>query len=131
MAYTLAKDESPAAKDRVDAFLTTSHDLLSLVEHENAILLEDGALSFEAYIMRKVTLMNRFEEEARALLSLASEERAPASMREILVSEVTRIREAISINSAFQVRSLIQTRRERLALSGQKSREEGGETKCH
>ena len=49
-----------ALEDQMLRFLDLSQDILSLVRHENAILLESGELNFEAYVMRKVALMGDF-----------------------------------------------------------------------
>ena len=93
---------SPAFEDRVLRFLELSQDILSLIGHENAILLEKGELSFEAYVMRKVDLMNNFEKEARNLLSLISEGAEKMNAQAIMINEIRRVRDALKVNSGYQ-----------------------------
>jgi len=88
-------------------FLQTSQDLLSLVQHENAILLKDGVLSFEAYLARKVDLMQGFEKEAQNLLNKLSVEKSASSDTQVLlVGEIQRIRDALHVNSVHQLQML-------------------------
>ena len=97
---------TPAAKpleDRVLGFLELSQEILSLVRHENAILLEKGELSFEAYVMRKVDLMNKFEKEARNLLGTLSEGANKMKAQSVLIEEIRRVREALKVNSRYQL----------------------------
>ena len=93
----------PALEDRVLRFIELSQDILSLVGHENAILLEKGELSFETYVMRKVDLMNNFEKEARNLLGLLSKGDGEMNAQSILVNEIRRVRDALKINSRYQL----------------------------
>lgn len=116
---------------RLDQFLSLSRDLLSIVEHENAILLEEGALSFEAYILRKVSLMNRFESEARDLLDVISKEQESLSIQSVLIEEIRRIRDALAVNSSFQMRTMIEHRRRKSTDSGGNKAFASGGTKCH
>lgn len=93
--------------DRLMKFLETSHDLLSLVQHENAILMKDGILSFEAYIARKMELMQGFEKEAQNLLSTLSAENGTVNETQlILAGEIKRIRDALHVNSVHQIQML-------------------------
>lgn len=126
-----AYQNSNPLEDRLDEFLSLSRDLLSIVEHENAILLEEGALSFEAYILRKVGLMNRFENEARNLLGVLAKEQESSSMQSILIEEISRIRNALAVNSSFQMRTMMQHRREKLAEHGELKSLVSGDGKCH
>ena len=98
---------SISTDDHLNKFLETSQDLLSLVQHENAILLKDGELSFEAYIARKMDLMQGFEKEAQNLLNKLSAERTgSASIQHLLVEEVKRVRDALHVNSVHQINML-------------------------
>ncbi len=126
-----ARLSSEPLEDRLDEFLSLSRDLLSIVEHENAILLEEGELSFEAYILRKVGLMNRFESEARNLLGALAKEQESSSMQSILIEEISRIRNALTINSSFQMRAMIKHRQEKFAEHGETKSLVSGEGKCH
>jgi hypothetical protein len=90
-------------EDRMMRFLSLSQDILSLVRHENAILLEKGELSFESYIMRKVALMNDFEKEARKLLGQISGRDTKMNAQMMLIDEIRRVRDALQINSGYQL----------------------------
>lgn len=99
--------KSPASsEDQLMKFLQTSQDLLTLVQHENAILLKDGVLSFEAYIARKVDLMQGFEKEAQNLLNTISVEKSSPQAQAVLVEEIKRIKDALHINSVHQIQML-------------------------
>ena len=106
-ATTPSHNTYAAADDRLMKFLETSQDLLSLVQHENAILMKDGILSFEAYIARKMELMQGFEKEAQNLLSSLSAESGSATETQlILAGEIKRIRDALHVNSVHQIQML-------------------------
>lgn len=98
---------SLSSEDQMMRFLETSQDLLSLVQHENAILMKEGILSFEAYIARKVDLMQGFEKEAQNLLNTISVEKGVSpDAQSVLVGEIKRIRDALHINSVHQIQML-------------------------
>ncbi len=120
---------SSALEDNVLRFLDLSQDIMSLVRHENAILLEKGELSFEAYIMRKVDLMNNFEKEARNLLNLMSGSENKMTTQAVLIEEIRRVRDALSLNSAYQLQTIRTRAQENLAASLKSS--ETGDTVCH
>ena len=121
-----------ALEDNVLRFLDLSQDIMSLVRHENAILLEKGELSFEAYIMRKVDLMNNFEKEARKLLNLMSGSDNKMSTQNVLIEEIRRVRDALSLNSAYQLQTIRDRAQENLAASLKNAENaETGETVCH
>ena len=134
MSPNLNLKSSPSSEDQLMKFLQTSQDLLSLVQHENAILLKDGVLSFEAYIARKVDLMQGFEKEAQNLLNTISVEKGSApDAQSVLIGEVKRIRDALHINSVHQLQML---RKKSMQDSNQFSvaREDAGmetESLCH
>lgn len=115
-------------------FLDLSQDILSLVRHENAILLETGELSFEAYVMRKATLMTDFEKEARKLLGTLSGRNNRMNAQVMLVEEIRRVRDALKVNSGFQLDSIRARMQEKFAASEDNApfagvQEEG--TLCH
>jgi hypothetical protein len=124
----------PAIEDRVLRFIELSQDILSLVGHENAILLEKGELSFEAYVMRKVDLMNNFEKEARNLLGLLSEGAGKMNAQAVLVNEIRRVRDALKINSRYQLELIRKRVQENFADSPAESMPtvtSHGEAVCH
>lgn len=106
MSQTLNAQSHPS-EDQLMKFLQTSQDLLSLVQHENAIMLKDGVLSFEAYIARKMDLMQGFEKEAQNLLNTMSVEKSGSpDAQSLLVEEIKRIRDALHVNSMHQIQVL-------------------------
>lgn len=106
-----------SSDDKVLRFMELSQDILSLVRHENAILLEKGELSFEAYVMRKVELMNNFEKEARNLLSTLTEGSSKMKAQSILIEEIRRVREALKANSGYQLNLIRARMQEKIAVS--------------
>lgn len=104
-------------EDRMMRFLDLSQDILSLVRHENAILLEKGELSFEAYIMRKVALMSDFEKEARKLLSQISGRETKMNAQAMLIEEIRRVRDALKVNSGYQLDMIRARMQEKIAAS--------------
>ncbi len=126
---TTANAGNPSLEDNMLRFLDLSQDIMSLVRHENAILLEKGELSFEAYIMRKVDLMNNFEKEARKLLNLMSGSDSKMNNQSVLIEEIRRVRDALSLNSAYQLQTIRARAQENLAASLKSS--STGETACH
>ena len=108
---------TPAAaeQDRLTHFLELSQDILSLIRHENAILLERGELSFEAYVMRKMELMGNFEKEARNLLGTLSGSDAKMNTQAILAAEIQRVRDALKVNSGYQLETIRARMREKIA----------------
>ena len=125
---------SPAFEDRVLRFLELSQDILSLIGHENAILLEKGELSFEAYVMRKVDLMNNFEKEARNLLSLISEGAEKMNAQAIMINEIRRVRDALKVNSGYQLDLIRQRTQENFSGSAGELAQAAashGESACH
>ena len=126
---TIAAATPAALEDNMLRFLDLSQDIMSLVRHENAILLEKGELSFEAYIMRKVDLMNNFEKEARNLLNLMSGSDSKMANQSVLIEEIRRVRDALRLNSAYQLQTIRDRAQENLAASLKSS--ETGETACH
>ena len=129
-----AKPSSTNPEDQMLKFLDLSQDILSLVRHENAILLEKGELSFEAYVMRKVALMTDFEKEARKLLGSVSGRDNKMSTQIMLVEEIRRVRDALKVNSGYQLETIRARMREKIAAPEDNSmfasaQEEG--TLCH
>lgn len=110
-----AKPSSTNPEDQMLKFLDLSQDILSLVRHENAILLEKGELSFEAYVMRKVALMTDFEKEARKLLGSISGRDNKMSTQIMLVEEIRRVRDALKVNSGYQLETIRARMREKIA----------------
>ena len=128
------KPSSTNPEDQMLKFLDLSQDILSLVRHENAILLEKGELSFEAYVMRKVALMTDFEKEARKLLGSVSGRDNKMSTQIMLVEEIRRVRDALKVNSGYQLETIRARMREKIAAPEDNSmfasaQEEG--TLCH
>lgn len=121
---------TPRSDDHLMKFLQTSQDLLSLVQHENAILLKDGALSFEAYLARKVDLMQGFEKEAQNLLDTITMDKTASSQTQVmLVEEIKRIRDALHINSMHQIQVLRKQTMQKAANLGEMPKET--EISCH
>lgn len=122
-------------EDRMMRFLDLSQDILSLVRHENAILLEKGELSFESYIMRKVALMGDFEKEARNLLGQISGRSTKMNAQAMLIDEIRRVRDAIKVNSGYQLDMIRARMQEKIAapeadsLFGNTQKDEG--SVCH
>lgn len=128
------KPSTATLEDQMLKFLDLSQDILSLVRHENAILLEKGELSFEAYVMRKVALMTDFEKEARKLLGSVSGRDNKMSTQIMLVEEIRRVRDALKVNSGYQLETIRARMREKIAAPEDNSmfasaQEEG--TLCH
>lgn len=126
---TIAPAHNPI-EDRVLGFLELSQQILSLVHHENAILLEKGELSFEAYVMRKVDLMNKFEKEARNLLSTLSEGSTKMRAQNVLIEEIRRVREALKVNSRYQLDLIRARMQEKIAAPLPDTAAHGGAV-CH
>lgn len=135
---TAALQNASTLDDQMLKFLDLSQDILSLVRHENAILLEKGELSFEAYVMRKVALMTDFEKEARKLLGSISGRDNKMSTQIMLVEEIRRVRDALKVNSGYQLETIRARMREKIAAPDDNSadnsmfasaQEEG--TLCH
>lgn len=91
---------------RMDAFLTLSGHLLTLISHENSILAETGEFTFENYIQKKVAMMRDFENQAQFLLNDISKGMTDLTRGRILMEEVRRIRDALTVNSAFQMEQI-------------------------
>ncbi len=106
---------SATGHDSLLRFLDLSHDIQALIRHENAILLEKGELSFEAYLTRKVSLMTNFEAEARKLLEEFSGQGRNMQEQAILVEEIQRVRDAMRINSGYQIETIRARMREKFA----------------
>jgi hypothetical protein len=118
---------APALDLQISKFLDVSQNLLSIVQHENAIMMEEGLLSFEAYVLRKINLMTAFEEEAQKLLSLtAGSSGSGRAAHDVLVAEITRVREALQVNSSFQMNALKQKIMDRAAAAP-----DAGRAVCH
>ena len=128
---------TPAAnpiEDRVLGFLELSQEILSLVRHENAILLEKGELSFEAYVMRKVELMNKFEKEARNLLSTMTEGSTKMRAQTVLIEEIRRVQDALKVNSRYQLDLIRARMQEKIAApvgDGSADQAAHGGAVCH
>lgn len=121
-------------EDQMLRFMDLSQDILSLVRHENAIMLERGELSFEAYVMRKATLMGNFEKEARKLLGSLTGRNNKTNAQAMLIEEIRRVRDALKVNSGYQLDSIRARMQEKIAASEEESlvnsvREEG--SACH
>ncbi len=104
-------------EDKISRVVELSQDILSLVRHENAILLEKGELSFEAYVMRKVDLMNNFEKEARILLGMVTEGAPKMTAQTVLIEEIRRVREALRANSGYQLDLIRARMQEKIAAT--------------
>lgn len=107
---------APTLDDRLDGFMALSSHLLSLIQHENAILAETGELTFEHYIQKKVAKMREFENQAQNLLQDVIDGGAGTARSRILMEEVRRIRDALTVNSAYQIdqiRNRTQSRQDR------------------
>ncbi len=128
MTPTAQPHAGSSLDDQLTRFLEMSHDLLSLVQHENAIMLKDGMLSFEAYIARKMDLMKGFEKEAQNLLNTISAEKDSSSTQAVLAGEVKRIRDALQINSIYQIQTL---RKKNLQDMSVFNNETKTESACH
>lgn len=92
--------------DPLTRFLELSKNLFSLIATENAIYSDLGSANFETYIGRKTNLMQDFEKEAQNLLNFVSMGLSSSQTRLTVSGEVERIREALKINSVYQLKHL-------------------------
>lgn len=107
--------------DQLTNFLDLSNHLLTIIQHENAILAETGELTFEHYIQKKVALMRDFENQAQILLSTIIEDVSGNPRSRLLMDEVKRIRDALTVNSAYQMDTIqkrTRLRQEKFAVKG-------------
>lgn len=112
---------SLALDQRLNDFMSLSQHLLAIISTENSILLEEGEFTFETYIQKKVDLMRRFENQAQNLLHDMLDGGAGHTRTTVLMEEVKRIRDALTINSAFQldqIRERTKYRQEKFAAKG-------------
>jgi hypothetical protein len=130
--------------DRLQNFMGLSNNLLTLIEHENAILSEMGEFTFENYIQKKVEIMRQFEKQAQFLLLQITEgsstgithDKAKTVQGRLLMTEIKRIREALTMNSAYQMDQIKQrTKARQEKFSAPLMNKTGGTTKdyktCH
>lgn len=109
--------------DAVMGFLDLSEDLVSLVQYENIVLLENGKLNLESYVIRKVELIGSFEKQARNLLDMLSDEQDnKMKVRNILIEEIRKVRNALKTNSGHQLQLLRERARQNMAK---------GNVSCH
>ena len=106
---------------RLNDFMQLSQSLLAVIGLENSILLEDGEFTFESYIQKKVDLMRQFENQAQNLLHDIVDGGVGHTRTAVLMEEVRRIRNALTVNSSFQldqIRSRTKARQEKFAIRG-------------
>jgi hypothetical protein len=121
---TLHSPTSPAdlsLDQRLNDFMQLSQSLLAIIGLENSILLEDGEFTFETYIQKKVDLMRQFENQAQNLLHDMIDGGAGQTRTAVLMEEVKRIRNVLTVNSSFQldqIRNRTKARQERFAVRG-------------
>ncbi len=116
-----SSSNSVALDQRLNDFMQLSQNLLAIIGLENSILLEDGELTFENYIQKKVTLMRQFENQAQNLLHDMVDGGAGHTRTAVLMDEIRRIRDALTVNSAFQIdqiRNRTKARQEKFAVRG-------------
>lgn len=107
--------------EQLDSFMSLSNHLLTLIQHENAILAETGELTFEHYIQKKVALMRDFENQAQFLLKSILEDVSGNPRSRLLMDEVKRIRDALTVNSSYQINFInerTRSRQEKFAVKG-------------
>ncbi len=112
---------SSSLDQRLNDFMQLSQSLLAVIGLENSILLEDGEFTFETYIQKKVGLMRQFENQAQNLLHDMVDGGVGHTRTAVLMEEVRRIRNALTVNSSFQldqIRSRTKARQEKFAVRG-------------
>lgn len=102
------RNENTTTEENLLRFLDTAESLLTLVAHENAILLEKGGLTFEAYIAHKTELMKKFEHQSEKMMATLQQNVENNNSKEILYHEIKKVRDALKINYAFHIELLHQ-----------------------
>ncbi len=98
-------------EDQLQNFVELSAHLLTLIQHENSILAEMGEFTFETYVQKKVEHMREFEKQAQFLLLQITEagsigstvDKAKSVQSRLLMAEIKKIRDVLTINSAYQM----------------------------
>jgi hypothetical protein len=134
----VAKDLDTKTKEKFLDFLAACDDLENLINRENTMLLDKGAIAFEGISIRKINALREFEESIRNVLPL-SKEVAPKNigLQRILIDRIQEVRRALSINTTFQLRDLKNRPRRMAVLKetlldfSKRSEEEKGDITCH
>lgn len=111
------KSVADTFEDDMLRFLDLSREITTLVQHENLVLLEKGELSYESYVKRKMTLMGDFEKKARNLLSALTGRTNKLNAQIVLVEEIRRVRDALRVNTGFQLETIRARMREKISQS--------------
>ena len=111
------------------SFFDASEDLMTLIGHENAILMAMGGLNFEGYILHKIKLMQRFEKQAQFLLD-KNHDCLNTDQKKMMAEEIRKVRDALKVNSAYHLQLLqAGSEREELPRAARAAMPEGA--KCH
>lgn len=92
--------------DPLDKLMSLSSDLHHLLSHGNSVYSDVASADFENYIRRKTALMQDFEKEAQNLLNYVSMGISSPKTRQLITSEVERIRQALKVNATYQLRQI-------------------------
>ena len=98
-----------SVEDKIFEFLELSQKILTLVKHENAILESFGCLSIESYLEHRNALLQNYEEEARTLIEDGLKVDIDIQTRQLLVSELSAVKNAITDNTVHRFKSLKNT----------------------
>ena len=93
-------------EDRIFEFLELSQKILSLAQHENAILGSSGCLTMEAYLAHRSALLKSYEENARNLIEDAISERLHLDAKSLLASELSAVQNTLADNTIYKFNSI-------------------------
>ncbi|MBI1326392.1 MAG: hypothetical protein GC136_01995 [Alphaproteobacteria bacterium] len=89
------------------SFLSLAQQLLSFLQHENAIFLDRGKLSYEGFLKRKQSLLADFELMASHLIrSLSMKEGQNNLLTAIVQDQLDSVKEAVKINTSLHTQSI-------------------------
>ena len=112
----MLKDFDENTKKTILEFVVMCDDLEDLIDRENTILLDKGAVAFDGMFIRKINMLHKFEKNIQNVL-LLTKERAPdnTSLRKMLIDKIQNVRRSLSINTTFQLNDL-KKRTKRMAV---------------
>lgn len=90
------------------SFLSLAQQLLSFLQHENAIFLDRGALSYEGFLKRKQALLCDFESMAGHLIHSLCQDHCNKShlLTAIVQDQLEAVKDAVRVNTSLHTESL-------------------------
>lgn len=100
------KDVSVTLEDRIFEFLELSQKILTLVQHENAILESCGCLSLKSYLEHRDNLLHNYEKKAESLINFSINEDIHEGTKNLLISELSAVKTALQDNTEHRFKNL-------------------------